>query len=122
MVNSGMHSSQEEPPNTTMFHRAGGNTPSRKKDHSGPTIQVLADAATTIASALSPRAPPVAPSTGTSPGRLIEHRSKLYKQLSELKNLYSTGILTEQQYETEKNSILNLLGQSERCRHCSDLL
>ena len=82
----------------------------RKKDLSTPVTQALADAATTIASALSPRVPPAHSSTGTSPARAIDQRSKLYKQLGELRNLHGSGILTEE-YATEKECILGLLHQ-----------
>ena len=112
MVNSGLHLSMDESPNTSMFQRAGGGiTPSRKKDLSTPVTQALADAATTVASALSPRVPPTPSSTGTSPARVIEQRSKLYKQLGELRNLHGSGILTEEEYVTEKECILGLLHQ-----------
>ena len=83
--NSGLHLSMDESPNTLMFQCAGGGiTPSKKKDLSTPVTQALADAATTIASALSPRVPLTPSSTGTSPARVIEQCSKLYKQLSEV--------------------------------------
>ena len=49
--------------------------------------------------------------TTSSPARLIESRSKLYKQLSELQNLKSAGILTESEYATEKETIMDLLKQ-----------
>lgn len=43
----------------------------------------------------------------TSPARLIESRSKLSKQLSELQNLKNTGILTGSEYDTEKEMIMD---------------
>ena len=48
---------------------------------------------------------------GTSPAKVIESRSKLYKQLSELQNLESSGVLTDEEYKSEKESIMNLLRQ-----------
>ena len=54
MIASGMHSSTQDPPNTTMFERAGGDTPYKMKDQ--PSLsQTLMDAVTAIASALPPR-------------------------------------------------------------------
>lgn len=51
MIASGMHSSTQDPPNTTMFERAGGDTPYKMKDQ--PSLsQTLMDAVTAIASAL----------------------------------------------------------------------
>ena len=42
MVNSGLHRSMDEAPNTSMFQRAGGgSTPSRKKDLSTPVTQQM---------------------------------------------------------------------------------
>ena len=107
MINSGMHLSTSDPPNTSMFNRAGGAaaTPSKKNDQPTAVTQALANAATTIASALSP----AVPSKASSPARVIDHRSKLYKQLSELRNLHTSGILTDGQYENEKECILELL-------------
>ena len=48
---------------------------------------------------------------GTSPAKVIESRSKLYKQLGELQNLESSGVLTDEEYKSEKESIMNLLQQ-----------
>ena len=72
----------------------------------------LTDAATAIASALcKPVSTAVSPVSAGSPARIIEQRSKLYKQLGDLSNLYKTGILSEQEYQTEKQSIVSLLQQ-----------
>lgn len=44
-----------------------------------------------------------------SPSKVIDRRSKIYKQLSELKNLKEHGILTDKEYTNEKESIMILL-------------
>ena len=115
MMASGMHSSVDDHPNTSMFLRAGGGTPNKKKQQATPVAQALTDAATAIASALSPRAVPVSSSVvsgvGTSPAKVIENRSKLYKQLAELQNLRSLGVLTEDECKAEKETIMKLLHQ-----------
>ena len=114
MIVSGMHSSVEDPPNTTMFVRAGGGTPYKKKDQQVPVALALQDAVTAIASALSPRlgsSSTVSVMGTASPVKVIESRSKLYKQLIELQNLESSGVLTDEEYRTEKESIMNLLRQ-----------
>jgi hypothetical protein len=103
MMASGMHSSVDDHPNTSMFIRAGGGAP-YKKEQKTPVAQALTDAATAIASALSPRAV-------SSPIKVIENRSKLYKQLTELQNLRSLGVLTEDEYKVEKETIMKLLHQ-----------
>ena len=46
MTVSGMHSSVEDPPSTTMFERAGGGTAYKKKDQQAPVAQALQDAVT----------------------------------------------------------------------------
>ena len=48
MIVSGMHSSVEDPPNTTVFVRAGGGTPYKKKDKQAPVAQALQDAITAV--------------------------------------------------------------------------
>ena len=110
MVASGMYCSMDNPPNTTMFTRAGSGTPSRKKDNV-PVARALSDAATVIATALSP-----AVSTSSthiiasnSPAKVIESRSKLYRQLNELQNLKQSGVLTDEEYCEEKGTIMKLL-------------
>ena len=39
-----------------------------------------------------------------SPVKVIESQSKLFKQLIELQNLESSGLLTDEEYRTEKES------------------
>lgn len=114
MIASGLHCSEDDPPSTTMFLRAGGSTPHKKKDQT-PVAQALTDVATAFASALSPRVATssMIPSMGStsSPAKVIESRSKLYKQLTDLQNLLNMGILTDDEYKEEKDSIMNLLHQ-----------
>ena len=106
MIVGEVHSSLDEPPNTSMFIRAGNTATTKKKDHCG-TAHALTEVATAIASALSP-APPSC-GRGSSPAKLIEGRSKCYKQLSELKNLNLNGILSNEEYRTEKEAIMAIL-------------
>ena len=107
MIAGGLHANTDDPPATSMFARAGGSTPHRKNTQS-PVAQLLTEAATAITSALSPK-PIALPSsvTPTSPARLIE--SRLYKQLADLQNLKTAGILTENEYFAEKATIMGLL-------------
>ena len=107
MIHSGMHLSTSDPPNTSRFSRARKTAapPSKKNDQPTAVTQALENAATTIASAFSPGMLPKA----SSPARVIDHHYKLYKQLGELRNLHTSGILTDEQYETEKECILGLL-------------
>ena len=98
MVVGEVHSTLDDPPNTSMFMRAGGVSVTKKDPNS--MAQALTRAAsqmgTAIATALSP--PPVTQSAhglGSSPAKAIESRSKPYKQLSELTNLKLNGIIAE---------------------------
>ena len=80
MLVVGLYESITDPP-TSMFPRAGGGSASIKKNNSSSND--VAKAITQIASAL-------APSVGThqrianvcSPAKIIENRSRCYKQLS----------------------------------------
>ena len=47
--------------------------------------------------------------SGTSPARLIENRSKCYKQLADLNSLKESELLTEAEYASECDAILNML-------------
>ena len=111
MVAGGLHIDTDNPPNTTMFARAGGGTPSRKKTQQSTAVNLFTEAAAAFSSALSPKTPVSLCSSGagTSPARVIDSRSKLYKQLSDLQNLKSSGVLSEDEYLLEKESIMDLL-------------
>ena len=102
MVAGGMHGSTVEPPATSMFLRAGG-TNQKKANVSESVSQAM----TQIASALTP-------STGNrvsggSPARVIDNRSKCYKQLAELRNLMESGLLSEDEYASERAAIMATL-------------
>ena len=62
--------------------------------------------------ALLPK-PLVPPSLGStsrsSPAKVIDNPGKCYKQLSDLKNLFESGILTEEEYTSERSVILGML-------------
>ena len=93
-----------------MFTRAGGQS---KKNEQSSITKAFTDAACAISNALSPRLSNV-PGKGSnlntsSPMKVIESRSKLYKQLGELKNLVTIGVLSEEEYKSEKETIMDLL-------------
>ncbi len=91
-----------------LFTRAGGTTPSPSKSDHG-----VAEALTRVANQISRALTPVQASNrntlGASAAKLIENRSKCYKQLSELNNLRSAGVLTEDEYHSEKDAIMATL-------------
>lgn len=80
MLQSGMHASYTDPPNSSMFQRAGGkDTPKRKSEN---VAEIVAQATSqAIAATLTPKP---SSSLGASPGRVIDNRSKCYRQLSEI--------------------------------------
>ena len=105
MIQSELHTSLEEPPSTSMFLRAGGAAPKKAKTDLADALTQVADK---ITGALSPN-PSVKAPVSLSPVRVIENRSKCYKQLIELSNLKSTGVLSVSEYETEKESVMKTL-------------
>ena len=116
LISSGLYTSTDEPPsNNSMFQRAGGESSGKKIPNQGESVaQAFAEAASAITSALTgttKSAPPTASTSTSSPAKLIDSRSKLYKQLTELQSLKSAGILTETEYATEKETIMDLLKQ-----------
>ena len=106
-------SMEEAPENNSMFNRAGGGTKSKSKDVQSPMAQALTEAAIALTSVLSPKptATGCAQGARSSPAKLIENRSSLYKQLSELQALKGMGILTEEEYTGEKAAIMEILKQ-----------
>ena len=106
MYTSGFHKSLQDPPTNSMFVKAGnGEKPTKGKGMaiSEAFIQMARDISTALspASASCGKPPPT-----SSPGRLIDARSKCYKQLSELHNLKSSGILSEEEYLVEKSAVM----------------
>ena len=86
MKAGGMHSRLTDPPTTTMFGRAGGGDAGTKRKSA--VVLALTEAATAITSAVfakpqDARGCQKPPSGNGSPAKLIENRSKLYRQLSD---------------------------------------
>ena len=112
MVAGDLHSNLDNPPTTSMFTRAGdgGRDSSKKiKSDSNSLTEAFTQAAAVLSSALSPSPRPRSNSPACSPVKQIEARSKCYKQLGELNNLRQAGVLTEEEYTTEKHAVLQVL-------------
>ena len=97
-------------PQTSMFKRAGPETPAKQKDSSS---QAATQAALTQMSAAlvacSSRQNQPGPSTGSSPAsKVIENRSKCYKQIAELQNLKVQGFLGDDEFEHEMDALKSL--------------
>lgn len=85
MIIGGVHTSIDYAPTSTMFIRAGGGI-RKRTDH---------------ASVVGP--------AGSSPAKVIDSRTKCYKQLLDLKNLLESGVLSENEYSGEKATIMGML-------------
>ena len=107
MYNGGVHSSLNEPPTSTMFVCAG--TPTVKK--TSTKSDSLTQAITQIATALSPGTTSSSrgPMLAVSPAKVIENRSKCYKQLADLSNLKQSGLLDDEEYAAERQAIIEVL-------------
>ena len=44
-----------------------------------------------------------------SPAKVIDSRSKCYRQLSEVKSLFESGLLSDEEYQVEREAIMNTL-------------
>ncbi len=105
MVAGGIHASLNDPPSTTMFARCGSvsNTPKRKS-----SSDVIIQAMDKLSEVLSPKSlsPVKGHSHMHSAAKVIDNRSKCYKQLAELNNLSTSGVLTDEEYKCEKDAIM----------------
>ena len=114
MHNGGLHPSLDEPPTTSMFACAGGGQATKKKP-SANTNDPLSQAISQLAAAISPSITPSSShagrgaTLGTSPAKLIDNRTKCYKQLSELSNLKQSGLLSNEEYYAEREAIMEVL-------------
>ena len=73
-------------PTSTMFIRAGGvTTPSKSRSSN------------------------VTEATGSSPAKVIDNRTKCYKQLSDLYNLFQANVFSQSEYQKERDAIVNML-------------
>ena len=96
-------STSELPYQNSIFQRAGSSSSQRKSDQGATAFtEALTDAATAVTCVLtqsgsSKRTPRPGASTSSSPAKMIDSRPKLYKQLSELQNLRSTGMTQNMQ-------------------------
>ena len=88
---------------TSMFVRCGGgDTSSSKKGSEG--VGAVVDAVQQLGVAMKTS------SSGSSPAKVIDSRSKCYKQLGELKSLKDSDLLSEEEYVRERQAIMNILG------------
>ena len=72
-------------PTSSMFKRAGNGSGSSKKADAKPN------------------------SASLSPAKIIDNRSKCYRQLSELRNLKDEGLISGEDYDRERSAIMSML-------------
>lgn len=108
MIIGGLYSSKTESPNTSMFSRAGGKEPPKRKSD---VAVALGEVAKQVSAAFSGALPSTKSSSSStaSPAKSIDNRSKCYKQLGELNDLRNAGVLTEEEYQSEKGAIMGTL-------------
>ena len=103
MVANQMHSNTDTPPSSSMFKRAGdggGGNSGKRSDSTGMT-EALTEFATSITAVLT-----TPQEACVSPLKKIESRSKCYKQISDLNNLKVQGFITDEEFASEKQSII----------------
>ena len=129
MIVRGCHSSKDVPPEIPTI--CSGATPKRKKRASDEERRNLEESVVTTAAAVakavsgatliqSPSIHQVVhdspqsssggsrlPQLGISPGKASDIRGKSFGQLSTLKQLYDSDVLTEKEFEEQKNVILS---------------
>ena len=78
---------------------------------SGTVVDTLATAAVAIIKELKEDKAKlqVCTSGGMSPGKKVELRSQYLRQLKEIQNLKDEGVLTLEEFQTEKDTILSAL-------------
>jgi len=114
MVVGEVHSRLDDPPNTSMFMRAGGAsvTKTDPNNMAQALTQAASQMSTAIATVLSPP-PATQHASGCAHGRgsspVIESQSECYQQLSELNNLKLNGIISDEEYCSEKDAIMEIL-------------
>ena len=96
-------------PTTPMFKHCGGDTNIQSKKSAGVSTEVgefVSGVVQQIGMAMkNPNGPP----NSASPAKVIDNRSKCYKQLGELKSLKDSNLLSEDEYMSERQAIMATL-------------
>ena len=92
-----------------MFQRAGGVPLKRKTDPLSEALTKFASVIT-VAPGMARSGPSSTnQASRNSPAKTIENRSRCYRQLGEIKNLYESGLLSETEYQSEREAIMSTL-------------
>ncbi len=116
MIKNHQWKDKDTPPNIPMIR----GKVSRKGKHD--VVDTLANAAVAIVKALRPSSPDVNPSVtaaascstlGMSPGKKVQLRSQYLKQLKEIQNLRDENVLSIDEFQAEKYTILTYVNLSK---------
>ena len=102
MISSNLHESLEEPPNIPAFHTDVIKKRKREESFSTAFSQGAA-----FANTLASRTPTPRPATEASSYAIADVRMKHYEQLRYAKQLNDDGILTDSEFEEQKENILH---------------
>ena len=109
MIISGSHSSMDSPPQIPMITGISGKRNTRKSLDDDAVVRAAAIfnnvSSTQIVSA-SPVSASSPISVGVSPGKAVDIRGKSLNQLSTIKKLCEDGVLSQREYEEQKEIIL----------------
>ena len=107
MIVTGAHSSKDAPPKIPMFC----GIPSKRKAPKVSPAAAIAKAVTVASSQTtivnSPQTQSPLSVAGVSPGRAADIRGRSYNQLSTLKKLFQDGVLSQDEFEEQKDLILD---------------
>lgn len=104
---SGQYSDLDNPPGYAMFGREKDKK-SNKDGHVEVVMSGMMNMMNTLCQALTPKVtPPERRQVGLSPMKKAELRSTYLKQLSELRQLRDNGILTEDEYEEQREDLID---------------
>ena len=97
LVIGGVYGSTTEAPiQSTMFTRAGTSGTHKKKS-------------ITEANTNANASPAISSGSTCSPAKLIDNRSKCYKQIAELNSMKQSGLLSDEEYAAERGAVMNVL-------------
>ena len=112
MIRNNQWKDFNNPPNVPMIT---GKVPRRDKG-GNPVVDTPATAAVVIIKALEDPSSSTAPANkgmctpgGMSPAKKVELRSQYLRQLKEIQNLKDEGVLTLEEFQAEKDTILQTL-------------
>ena len=102
MIVCGNHSSRKQPPRVPLITGITPTRPSRKS--------LEETVATAVVKAMeSPKKSADSHSPGISPGKIVDIRGKCFTQLANLKHLYEDSVISEDELQEQKSSILKTL-------------